>query len=144
MMLPTKVQLKFQRREAPRTGLFGTFGRAALERSPVSGVAEFIAIPSFASCPRSPSESVVVPRKAGSGEGRELGAKLNGAPNLAAFPGPLFAASHATRAAFWCAPASGLPAPQPRIGTQAQGNISSPRPAVQPRYQPPANQTAAK
>jgi hypothetical protein len=80
MMLPTKVQLKFQRRDALLTWTFAALGLAGVEKPADSGVAEFICVPLFASCWDSPFDNGVGSGKPGSGEDIELVAELIGAP----------------------------------------------------------------
>jgi hypothetical protein len=80
MMLPTKVQLKFQRRDALLTWTFAALGLAGVEKPADSGVAEFICVPSFGCCWSPPFAKGVGPGKPGSGEDIELEAELIGAP----------------------------------------------------------------
>src|ERR1700738_2863872 len=116
-MLPIKVQLKFQRREAPRTGLFRVLGGAGFEGPADSGAAVFNWVPSFDFCWRSSFENGVGPVKPDSGEDMELGTELMGAPKLVVFRARLFAASHATREASSIVLGCMVSVPRRRTGT---------------------------
>src|SRR5882724_6329272 len=106
MMLPTNVQLKFHRREAPCTEIVFVAFAAEFERSLDSGPAAFVRIPSLNSCRTCPSIRPARPGRPASDGDTELGAELIGAPTTAASRSRLFAFWRADREAFSIAPAS--------------------------------------
>src|SRR5450631_3241960 len=110
MILPTNVQLKFHRKEAPCTGIGFVAFATGFENSVDSGLTEATRDPSLNSCCADSFDNPACPGSPVWGEETEFGAELIDAPTTAASRFQPSASWRANRVAFAIALASVLPA----------------------------------